>query len=199
MADIFISYARPSAPEAHRVAEALRALGYGVWRDDDLPPHRSYAEVIEERLREAKAVIVLWSKEAAHSQWVRAEANLAREQGTLIQVALDGVVPPLPFNQIQCCSLADWSGDADHHDWCKVTACVAEMVSGAPPPREPAADRPMSPKKPKRTRLSIVVLPFANMSRDPEQEYFVDGVTESLTTDLSRIHRSFVIARNTAF
>src|SRR5216684_2319908 len=47
--------------------------------------------------------------------------------------------------------------------------------------------------------LSIVVLPFANLSGDPEQDYFVDGVTESLTTDLSRISGSFVIARNTAF
>ncbi|MGH6989051.1 MAG: adenylate/guanylate cyclase domain-containing protein [Stellaceae bacterium] len=48
-------------------------------------------------------------------------------------------------------------------------------------------------------RLSIVVLPFGNIGGDPEQEYFVDGVTESLTTDLSRIAGSFVIARNTAF
>jgi TolB-like protein len=48
-------------------------------------------------------------------------------------------------------------------------------------------------------RLSIVVLPFANLGGDPEQDYFVDGVTESLTTDLSRIGGSFVIARNTAF
>jgi TolB-like protein len=47
--------------------------------------------------------------------------------------------------------------------------------------------------------LSIVVLPFANIGGDPEQEYFVDGVTESLTTDLSRIGGAFVIARNTAF
>ena len=44
-----------------------------------------------------------------------------------------------------------------------------------------------------------MVLPFANLSGDPEQEYFVDGVTESLTTDLSRISGSFVIARNSAF
>ena len=44
-----------------------------------------------------------------------------------------------------------------------------------------------------------MVLPFANLGGDPEQEYFVDGVTESLTTDLSRIGGSFVIARNTAF
>jgi TolB-like protein/Flp pilus assembly protein TadD len=48
-------------------------------------------------------------------------------------------------------------------------------------------------------RLSIVVLPFANLGGDMEQEYFVDGVTESLTTDLSRISGAFVIARNTAF
>lgn len=48
-------------------------------------------------------------------------------------------------------------------------------------------------------RLSIVVLPFANLGGDPEQEYFVDGVTDSLTTDLSRIAGAFVIGRNTAF
>ena len=47
--------------------------------------------------------------------------------------------------------------------------------------------------------LSIVVLPFANLSNDPSQDYFADGITESLTTDLSRLSGSFVIARNTAF
>jgi adenylate cyclase len=62
--------------------------------------------------------------------------------------------------------------------------------------------RPAQAKSPLAStppRLSIVVLPFANLGGDPEQEYFVDGVTESLTTDLSRISGSFVIARNTAF
>src|SRR5215469_15698258 len=48
-------------------------------------------------------------------------------------------------------------------------------------------------------RLSFVVLPFENLSRDPDQEYFADGITDDLTTDLSRISGSFVIARNTAF
>jgi TolB-like protein/class 3 adenylate cyclase len=56
-----------------------------------------------------------------------------------------------------------------------------------------------SPPIPSAPRLSIVVLPFANIGGDAEQEYFVDGVTESLTTDLSRINGAFVIARNTAF
>src|SRR3984957_17023539 len=59
-------------------------------------------------------------------------------------------------------------------------------------------DRPASPFY-SAPRLSIAVLPFTNIGGDPEQEYFVDGVTESLTTDLSRISGSFVIARNTAF
>ena len=56
-----------------------------------------------------------------------------------------------------------------------------------------------APGKPGPPHLSIVVLPFTNIGGDPEQDYFVDGVTESLTTDLSRIAGSFVIARNTAF
>ncbi|HXQ52872.1 MAG TPA: adenylate/guanylate cyclase domain-containing protein, partial [Stellaceae bacterium] len=63
---------------------------------------------------------------------------------------------------------------------------------GKTKPRDPSA--PSSPP-----RLSIAVLPFANIGGDSEQEYFVDGITESLTTDLSRIAGSFVIARNTAF
>lgn len=207
MADVFISYARSSETEARTISEALITLGYRVWRDDQLPAHRAYAEVIEERLIEAKAVVVLWSKEAARSQWVRAEADVARGRGTLVQAMLDAAKPPLPFNQIQCCSLIDWAGDSDHHDWRKLTASIDQLINEGPKSGEdedqssPAATdrRPAQYGKARRARLSIVVLPFANMSRDPEQEYFVDGVTESLTTDLSRIHGSFVIARNTAF
>src|ERR1700683_4936395 len=63
----------------------------------------------------------------------------------------------------------------------------------AKPAHAPAHEISASP------RLSIVVLPFANIGGDPEQEHFVDGVTESLTTDLSRIRSAIVIARNTAF
>ena len=65
--------------------------------------------------------------------------------------------------------------------------------AGAKPAPAPAPERSAPP------RLSIVVLPFANIGGDPGQDYFVDGVTESLTTDLSRIRGSFVIGRNTAF
>ena len=111
MADIFVSYGRSTEAQAQQVAETLRAAGYGVWRDDELPAHRSYSDVIEERLRAAKAVVVLWSAEAARSQWVRAEADIAREAGTLVQLTIDGTLPPIPFNQIQCADLNGWSGD----------------------------------------------------------------------------------------
>jgi TolB-like protein/class 3 adenylate cyclase len=66
-------------------------------------------------------------------------------------------------------------------------------------PSRPKPTPVPTPDKSAPPRLSIVVLPFANISGDPEQEYFADGVTESLTTDLSRISGSFVIARNTAY
>src|SRR6476469_3856776 len=110
MSDVFVSYSRQDEPHARSVVEGLRAAGYRVWRDDELPAHRPYAEVIEERLRSAKAVVVLWSAEAAKSQWVRAEADTARYLGSLIQVTIDGGIPPLPFNQIQCADLNGWDG-----------------------------------------------------------------------------------------
>ncbi|MGY8681517.1 adenylate/guanylate cyclase domain-containing protein, partial [Bradyrhizobium sp. UFLA05-153] len=72
----------------------------------------------------------------------------------------------------------------------------AAVLDGRSPTTQVDGIRPGPPSPP---RLSIVVLPFANVSGDPEQDYFVDGVTESLTTDLSRIARSFVIGRHTAF
>jgi TolB-like protein/class 3 adenylate cyclase len=67
-----------------------------------------------------------------------------------------------------------------------LTKTPAPIATNAPTPGE-------------ARHLSLVVLPFANLSNDPAQDYFADGVTESLTTDLSRLRGSFVIARNTAF
>jgi TolB-like protein/Tfp pilus assembly protein PilF len=71
---------------------------------------------------------------------------------------------------------------------------VYALKSGASAPAVAA-----SAEKSGAPRLSLVVLPFANIGGDPEQEYFADGVTESLTTDLSRISGAFVIGRSTAF
>jgi len=86
---------------------------------------------IEERLKAAKVVVVVWSAEAVKSQWVRAEADLAREAGTLVQLSLDGAVPPQPFNRIQCAHLAGWSGDLDAPDWRNVVGSIAGLLGGA--------------------------------------------------------------------
>ncbi len=79
----------------------------------------------------------------------------------------------------------------------RIFALRPEVVVGSPIPRALFA-RPASQSTGAR-RLSIVVLPFANLSNDPEQQYFADGITEDLRTDLSRLANMFVVSRNTAF
>ena len=147
MSDIFISYARSTAPQAQAVAEALRALGYSVWRDDDLPTHRAYADVIEEQLGSAKAVVVIWSAEAVKSQWVRSEADRARGENKLVQLAVDGSRLPMPFDQIQCADLSGWGGQDETPGWLKVAASVAALV-GAPATTATLedVDRPRRPR-----------------------------------------------------
>ena len=76
---------------------------------------------------------------------------------------------------------------------------VYSLDVGVPTQAKLVASLPQTAAPSSAPRLSIVVLPFTNIGGDPEQEYFVDGITESLTTDLSRIAGSFVIARNSAF
>ena len=193
MSDIFISYARPNEPFAKKAAEALRAAGYAVWRDDELPAHRAYSDVIEERIKSARAVLVLWSNEAVKSQWVRAEADAARELGTLVQVSLDGVLPPMPFNQIQCADLFGWTGDVEWPGWSKVERSIASLAGAGPADEEASA--PVGSAR----RAAVCVLPFLNMSGDAEQEYFSDGISEDIIIDLSKVSALSVVARNMAF
>jgi adenylate cyclase len=191
MSEIFISYARSTAAQAQQVAEALRAQGYGVWRDDELPAHRAYAEVIAERLNTAKAVVVIWSSEAVKSEWVQSEADQARADHKLVQMTIDGAKLPMPFDRIQCADLTGWNGDLEAPGWRKVVASIADLAGqGAPSAGGPAAAI---------RKLSICVLPFANMSDDPQQEYFSDGISEDIITDLSKVSALSVIARNSAF
>ena len=192
MTEVFISYARTDQDQAGQMEEALRGHGYAVWRDVDLPAYRPYADVIAERLGSAFAVVVLWSKDAAKSQWVRAEADAARSAGKLVQASIDGTVPPMPFNQIHCADLQQWDGSAQSPGIRKlfegVSALVGPPTDAVPPRTEQRGDR-----------LAICVLPFVNMSGDPEQEYFSDGISEDIITDLTKVSSLSVTARNTAF
>jgi adenylate cyclase len=190
--DIFISYARSTEAQARRVTEALQGLGYSVWRDDQLPAHRSYAEVIQERLTAAKAVVVIWSADAARSEWVQSEADRARAGRKLVQANVDGSTLPMPFDRIQCADLTGWTGDAKAPGWRKLLASIADLTGAGPGAIAHATPTPARP-------LSICVLPFANMSDDPQQEYFSDGISEDIITDLSKVSTLSVTARNTAF
>jgi TolB-like protein/Flp pilus assembly protein TadD len=128
VADVFVSYARADAPLAARIAEALKAAGYEVWWDSELLPHHAFAQSIEKEVRAALAVVVVWSEPAIASQWVRAEADLARSQGKLVQVSVDGSDLPLPFNQYQTVDLRTWKGDISDPRWMKVLASVTQLT-----------------------------------------------------------------------
>jgi TolB-like protein len=207
MSDVFISYARATELQAAWAVEALRARGFSVWRDDEIPAHRSYTDVIEERLRAARAVIVLWSTEAAHSQWVRAEANVAREAGRLVQARLDGCTLPLPFNEIQCADCTAWDGDPAHFGWLKVVQSIESLVAtettdAAPAPApvaapvRPIAPGPVAAQAPERL---LAVLPFDNLSGDPDTGYFSDGVSEEILHTVSRCRGLKVIGKASSF
>lgn len=140
MINVFISYERTTEANARRVAHALRGEGFEVWTDAELPAHRAYSEVIQERLAAADAVVVLWSEVAEKSQWVRAEAEYARAHGKLVQVVLDGSLPPMPFNQTQCASLKGWTGDRRNAQWRKVLQSLTQLAEarGAAPAAPPS-------------------------------------------------------------
>src|SRR3954454_15328666 len=125
MSEVFIAHARADEAKVRRMAHALGAAGFKVWWDDQLPTHRAYYQVLEERLRAAGAVVVLWSQTAAESQWVRSEADLARGLDKLVQASADGTLPPMPFNQIQCAQLKGWRGRPEHGQWRKVVDSVS--------------------------------------------------------------------------
>ncbi|SEH18567.1 SH3 domain-containing protein [Sphingopyxis sp. YR583] len=140
MVDVFISYSRDNKARVADIASAVTAAGYDVWWDAELPPHRSYGDVITEKIGSAKAAIVVWSHTSAASEWVRAEADVARNQKKLVQTAIDDVMPPLPFNQIQFADLSDWNGDPSHGGWRKVLMSLEELCG-----REAVAAAPTTP------------------------------------------------------
>lgn len=195
MAEVFISYARSTAETAQAMARALREAGYSVWIDDDLPAHRDFPTVIEENLRAAKAVVVIWSAEARRSRWVPAEADVAHGLGTLVQVSLDGAEPPLPFNRMQCVNLPDWRGEAEAPGWRKILEGVGALVGRSALEGEAGAARP-GPAG--RERL-LAVLPFDNLSGDPDLAYFSDGVSEEIQNAVSKIAALKVVARASSF
>lgn len=112
--DIFISYVSSDREKARELAEDLEAHGYSIWWDRHLLAGESFAIKIDEALRTAKAVIVLWSPEAVSSRWVLGEAETAAGEEKLIPLLLDGTEPKsLPsagLRAVQSISFRDRAG-----------------------------------------------------------------------------------------
>jgi adenylate cyclase len=197
MSDVFVSYARSTEQQGQAVAEALKALGYSVWIDDQLPAHRNYSHVIEEELDQAKAVLVVWPAEAAKSDWVMDEAERAREQRKLVQVRLDRTRLPMPFGRIQCADLTGWTGDLETPGWRKVAAGIADLVGAAWSSSPSALSHALAVAEPLEPLLAV--LAFDNLSGDPEMGYFSDGVSEEIQQTVAHGTGLKVIGRTSSF
>lgn len=120
---------------AARIARELGKAGISVWYDRELPAHRPYSDVIATELEAAPAVLVLWSSASTQSQWVRSEANRARELGKLVQARTNGGRLPMPFDQIQCANLTNWRGGSAHPGWAQVRKSIDALLNGDQPTR----------------------------------------------------------------
>ena len=196
MAQIFLSYSRDDAPVAKKLAEAIGNAGHDVWWDRHIHGGSRYASEIDRALKKAAAVIVVWSETSIHSAWVQDEAAEGRDTGRLIPLTLGGCKAPLGFRQFQSIDLGNWDGRGHPPQLHDLLQAVGN-TTGSDRPAEPTAKKKAMGHE--RTGACVCVLPFVNMSGDTEQEYFSDGITEDITTDLSKVSALCVVSRNSAF
>jgi adenylate cyclase len=218
LSEIFISYASEDRQRIRPLAHALEARGWSVFWDPNIPTGKSWREVLDHELKDARCIVVAWSDQSIVSRWVHEEAEDGRERAILIPVFIDKVLPPLGFRSVQAADLSEWDhtkhsdvlerlladidallgaihGETSEADQASRVAVEDGGAKEADPADTDRLAEPLAlPEKP-----SIAVLPFTNMSGDPEQEYFSDGISEDIITALSKNHWLFVIARNSTF
>lgn len=193
MARVFLSYARDDVGLAKQLAGLIGEAGHQVWWDREIHGGSHFSNEIDKALQDAEAVLVLWTEASVKSAWVQDEAAEGRDSGRLVPAVVNGVRPPLGFRQYQSIELGAWTGDGEPQQLGDLLKAIEKTCDGkvdAPKAREEPAEKPS---------YSVCVLPFANMSGEPEQEYFSDGISEDIITDLSNVSALSVIARNTAF
>lgn len=109
MADVFLSYARGDRVVAERLAHAITESGLSIWWDRHIKGGSEFSSDIETQLDSAARILVLWSKEAVVSRWVRDEASVAADSKRLVSASIDGTPPPLGFRQFQTIDLKAWA------------------------------------------------------------------------------------------
>ncbi len=150
MPDIFISYKKEERDIAALLAERLTSAGHDVWWDDSLLAGGRFEDEITAALDASKVVVVLWSKLSVASDWVKAEAESARQQAKALPVITDDLEPlklPLLFRGMHVVRLAGWRGEADHPGYADLMAAIGERLGRAAGPAvatRPAAGRPTS-------------------------------------------------------
>jgi adenylate cyclase len=195
VARVFLSYAREDADAAKQLAHVIEGAGHEVWWDRHLHGGSQFATEIDKALKNAEAVIVLWTDASVNSAWVQDEAAEGRDTGRLVPISLNGCRPPLGFRQFHTVDVGAWNGQGnpDHLDDLLEGISKTAATESPPEPSGKSAEAPAQPT------TSICVLPFVNMSGEPEQEYFSDGISEDIITDLSNVSALSVVARNTSF
>jgi TolB-like protein/Tfp pilus assembly protein PilF len=195
MADVFVSYSRQDRARVLPLVGALEGQGWSVWWDPEIAPGQEFDSMIAAELARARAVVVVWTPASVVSRWVRGEAREAADRGVLTPVRFDGAQLPIDARAIHTIDFDGWGESAADPSFQQLSRAISALLRGEPAPEAPvAAARPRKPSGP-----SICVLPFANISGDVEQEYFSDGISEDIITDLSRISALSVASRNTAF
>jgi len=160
MSDVFISYATGDRQKAAELAAAMEGNSWTVWWDRQIPPGRTFDEVIEEALTAARCVIVLWSGQSVTSRWVRAEASTADERGILVPALIEHVSPPLEFRRIQAADLVNWRGEGDDVELRKLLATVGRLVSRD----SPAAASHRPPKSQARAWLQLPIVRYGSVA-----------------------------------
>jgi formylglycine-generating enzyme required for sulfatase activity len=116
MADIFLSYASADRERIRPLVKILEQQGWSIWWDRKIPPGKTYDQVIEKALDEARCVVVVWSQHSVVSDWVKVEAEEGMNRKILVPVLIEEARIPLGFRRIQAARLVDWQGETSHHE-----------------------------------------------------------------------------------
>ena len=143
--DVFLSYSSSDREAARRFADGLAGEGLTVWWDAALRAGETFDEVIENALKAAKSVIVLWSPRSVTSRWVRAEATLADRRNKLVPVIIEPCDRPIIFELTHTTDLSKWDGGVSDPAWRSMIKDVRQLVeraSAAAPPKTAAVEKP---------------------------------------------------------